>query len=92
MVFDTSLLTDEAEINLAKSLTQVKQSNLVALAKGDYQQALQDLSQLAVPLDQFFSDIMVMADDEALKNNRLALLAELQVELGQVADISLLTR
>ena len=92
MVFDTSLLTDGAEINLAKSLTQVKQSNLVALAKGDYQQALQDLSQLAVPLDQFFSDIMVMADDEALKNNRLALLAELQVELGQVADISLLTR
>jgi glycyl-tRNA synthetase beta subunit len=34
----------------------------------------------------------VMADDEALKNNRLALLAELQVELGQVADISLLVR
>ena len=35
---------------------------------------------------------MVMTEDEGLKNNRLALLAELQVELGRVADISLLAR
>ena len=47
-------------------------------------------AQLAGPLDQFFSDIMVMTDDDALKDNRLALLSELQTELGRVADISLL--
>jgi len=50
------------------------------------------MAQLADPLEQFFTDIMVMTEDEGLKNNRLALLAELQVELGWVADISLLAR
>jgi glycyl-tRNA synthetase beta chain len=92
VAFNSSLLTDGAEINLANSLSRVKQSNLAVLVQGNYHDALQELSQLAIPLEQFFTDIMVMADDEALKNNRLALLAELQVELGQVADISLLVR
>jgi glycyl-tRNA synthetase beta chain len=90
--FDTQLLTEMAEINLANSLSRVKHTNQTVLVQGNYHDALQELSQLAVPLDQFFTDIMVMADDEAIKNNRLALLAELQGQLGRVADISLLVR
>jgi glycyl-tRNA synthetase beta chain len=91
-LFDATLLSETAEIELASSLAKVKQSNLSVLVQGNYHDALQQLSQLAGPLDQFFSDIMVMTDDESLKNNRLALLSELQVELGKVANISLLVR
>jgi len=88
--FDPKLLADAAEIILADSLERVKRANLTVIAQGNYHDALQGLAQLAGPLDQFFSDIMVMTDDESLKNNRLALLSELQIELGRVADISLL--
>ena len=88
--FDAALLLEAAEITLADSLEKIKQSNLAVIAHGNYHGALQALAQLAGPLDQFFSDIMVMTDDDALKNNRLALLSELQTELGRVADISLL--
>lgn len=90
LAFSRALLTDAAEIALADSLSQVKQSNLTGVSRGDYHAALQALAQIAEPLNQFFVEIMVMSEDEALKNNRLALLSELQVELGQVADISLL--
>jgi glycyl-tRNA synthetase beta chain len=90
--FDAALLEEVAEIKLADSLKKVKQINLAVIAQGNYHDALQELAQLAGPLDQFFSDIMVMTDDEALKNNRLALLSELQTELCRVADISLLAR
>jgi glycyl-tRNA synthetase beta chain len=88
--FDRSLLKESAEVVLADSLENVMQNNLVVIAQGNYHSALQGLAQLAKPLDQFFSEIMVMSDDDSLKNNRLALLAELEVELGRVADISLL--
>lgn len=88
--FNRSLLKESAEIVLADSLENVKQNNLAVIAQGNYHSALQGLAQLANPLDQFFSEIMVMSDDDSLKNNRLALLAELEIELGRVADISLL--
>ena len=88
--FDPALLAEAAEIILADSLEKVKRTNMTVIAQGNYHDALQGLAQLAGPLDQFFSDIMVMTDDDSLKNNRLALLSELQIELGRVADISLL--
>ncbi|MFT5930034.1 MAG: glycyl-tRNA synthetase beta chain [Oceanospirillaceae bacterium] len=90
--FDSALLKEVAEISLAEALNKVKQINLAVIGQGNYHDALQELAQLAGPLDQFFSDIMVMTDDDALKNNRLALLSELQTELGRVANISLLAR
>ena len=43
------------------------------------------------PVDSFFDDVMVMTDDEAVRNNRLALLAELRALFLDVADISRLT-
>jgi glycyl-tRNA synthetase beta chain len=87
---DPALLTEQAESALAQRLTSVQTANALVIAKGNYTDALEQLAQLAEPLDTFFSDIMVMADDEAVKNNRLALLSALQIELGRVADISLL--
>jgi len=88
--FDTTLLVEPSEQVLSDALQQVKHANLKVIGQGNYHDALQGLAQLSGPLDQFFLDIMVMSDDSVLRNNRLALLSELQVELGRVADISLL--
>ena len=89
---DDSLLSEPAEQALGSALTSLKATNASAIAQGNYADALEALAQLANPLEAFFSEIMVMTDDVAIKNNRLALLSALQVELGRVADISLLAK
>jgi glycyl-tRNA synthetase beta chain len=55
---------------------------------GRYQEALEEIAGLRKVVDQFFLDIMVMAEDEAVRNNRLALLAELLREFTTIADFS----
>jgi len=59
---------------------------------GQYGEALASLAALHKPVDQFFDDVMVMVDDEAIKNNRLALLNQLRNLFLRVADISLLSK
>lgn len=85
-----SLLTETAEKALAEQLTSLQPKLAPLFATGDYQQALTLLAELRESVDQFFEDVMVMADDEALKNNRLALLNNLREQFLHVADISLL--
>jgi len=55
---------------------------------GRYQEALEEIAGLRKAVDQFFLDVMVMAEDEAVRNNRLALLAELLREFTTIADFS----
>ena len=55
---------------------------------GRYQEALEEIAALRKVVDQFFVDVMVMAEDEALRNNRLALLAELLREFTTIADFA----
>ena len=57
-------------------------------AKGEYKQALSLLAALKESVDAFFDNVMVMADDEAVKQNRLSLLATLRALFYSVADIS----
>ena len=59
-----------------------------AYAAGDFTSALKTLAALREGVDSFFNDVMVNAEDLALRNNRLALLASLHGMLNQVADIS----
>ena len=61
-------------------------------AAGDYQQALSRLASLREAVDSFFDNVMVMADDEAVKNNRLALLSQLSRLFLNTADISVLQK
>ncbi len=56
----------------------------------DYTGALTELSTLKDPVDQFFNDVMIMAKDEKVRQNRLALLGSIRALLSKVADISLL--
>jgi glycyl-tRNA synthetase beta chain len=87
---DVALLTEAAEKVLAEQIA-AKQAELSPLfAAADYQAALNSLASLREAVDNFFDDVMVMADDEAVKNNRLSLLASLSNLFMEVADIALL--
>ena len=87
---DASLLQEEAEKQLAAKVAEVSSSLEPVFAASDYTQAMKTLAELREPVDQFFDQVMVMADDEAVKNNRLALLSQLRNLFLEVADISLL--
>lgn len=87
---DSALLTDPAEIALAEKVDQLEQALKPAFEAGEYQQALDALAALQAPVDRFFDDVMVMADEPALRQNRLALLTRLRNLFLGVADISLI--
>ncbi|MCL6413926.1 glycine--tRNA ligase subunit beta, partial [Pantoea agglomerans] len=59
-------------------------------AEGRYQEALVELASLREPVDAFFDQVMVMAEDEQVRVNRLTLLSQLRELFLQVADISVL--
>ncbi len=84
------LLVEDAEKQLAEQLKIVSQRVAPLLLDAQYTQALTQLSELREVVDQFFDDVMVMTDDEALKNNRIALLNQLHGQFMQVADLSVL--
>lgn len=83
-----ALLQDEAEKQLAAAVTRVQPEVDAAFAAGDFAGTLKTLAQLRDQVDAFFNDVMVMADDIDLRNNRLALLAVLHGMMNRVADIS----
>jgi len=87
---NSELFVEEAEKHLFEQLTSISERITPLLAQAQYTQALTELSTLREIVDHFFDDVMVMADDEALKNNRIALLGLLQGQFIQVADLSLL--
>ena len=89
---DNSLLVEAAEKELAAKVETVVATLAPVFAAGDYQQALTELASLREPVDAFFDNVMVMADDEQLKVNRLTLLNLLRNQFLQVADISLLQK
>ncbi|WUR14074.1 glycine--tRNA ligase subunit beta [[Empedobacter] haloabium] len=83
-----ALLQDTAEKNLAAAVTRVQPEVDAAFGAGDFTGTLKTLAQLRDDVDAFFNDVMVMADDIALRNNRLALLSSLHGMMNRVADIS----
>ncbi|EKA5636868.1 glycine--tRNA ligase subunit beta [Vibrio navarrensis] len=89
---DLSLLQEDAEKALAENVEVLTEALEPAFATGNYQQALSQLAALREPVDAFFDNVMVMADDEALKKNRLTLLNNLRNLFLQIADISLLQK
>ncbi|HEX9173060.1 MAG TPA: glycine--tRNA ligase subunit beta [Telluria sp.] len=82
------LLQEEAERKLFAAITRVRPEVDAAFAAGDFTGTLKTLAQLRDDVDAFFNDVMVMADDLALRNNRLALLSMLHAMMNRVADIS----
>jgi glycyl-tRNA synthetase beta chain len=80
-LFDT-----EGERNLFNAYEERGEEIEKLLAKKDYEHALEKLSLLKVPVDAFFDDVMVMVEDEAIRNNRLALLQSIGKMLYKICD------
>jgi len=85
-----SLLKENEEIQLATFVTALSSKLQPYFAEGRYQDALVELAQLRTAVDNFFDKVMVNADDQAVRINRLTLLSKLRELFLQVADISLL--
>ncbi|WP_394211918.1 glycine--tRNA ligase subunit beta [Psychrobacter piscatorii] len=85
---DETLLSEPAEQNLYNHVREAQMAVTPLLEQADYTQVLQTLASLDEPLTQFFDNVMVNSDDEALKNNRLALLKQVRALFLTVADIS----
>lgn len=82
------LLQEQAEKDLYEAIQQ-KQSELAPyFESGDYSAALPGLAGLKAPVDRFFDEVLVMAEDEAIKQNRLNLLRQLRNLFLRTADIS----
>ena len=85
------LLKEDAEKSLFDSLEHARQKVQPLLEVRNYAAVLNELAELRDPIDRFFDDVMVMADDTAVRTNRLALLGELRALFLNVADISRLS-
>ena len=81
---------EPAEKALAEAVLALRTEVQPLIAKGDYTAVLDKLANLRAPVDSFFDNVMVNAEDLALRQNRLAILNTLQNLFLQVADISLL--
>ena len=85
---DVSSLKESAEVRLFDAMRALKDAVSQATAQREYANALGRLAQLRPAVDEFFDQVMVMAEDPKLRANRLALLAQLQGLFAGVADLS----
>lgn len=90
-VVDPSLFSFSEEVVLHQSVEKAAAAHTRHLHRRDYQRALCALADLRTPVDDYFSAVLVMADDAAVRNNRLAQLRRLQQLFLDVADLSCLT-
>lgn len=85
---DRALMTEAAEIALMDGLEQLAPQAEKHFTAGEYREALQLLANIKPAVDRFFTEVMVMVDDPAVRNNRAALLQQLGTLMNRVADIS----
>jgi glycyl-tRNA synthetase beta chain len=86
------LLVDQAEIELAREVARIGPETQAALQAGDVQAALTVAAEVGAPVDRFFDDVLVMAEDSTVRANRLRLLLEVRDALGLVGDFAQIPR
>lgn len=84
------LLSLPEEVNLARLLADLGEQTRGLMDRQQYAEVLNGLAVLRGPVDAFFDNVMVMVDDEAVRNNRLALLKKLRDLFLEVADIAVM--
>jgi len=89
---DAALMTEPAEREVLEAVTKTEPEIRSALGRHAYDEALEAAAQLGPPLARFFEDVLVMADDSAVRDNRLRLLLEVRDALGQLGDFSEIPR
>jgi glycyl-tRNA synthetase beta chain len=85
---DVTLLVEPAEHELLAAIRQVAPLADSQFNKGEYTASLRELAVLKGPVDTFFDNVMVNADDAGLRANRLALLSSLHQSMNRIADLS----
>lgn len=85
---DAALLVEASEKALHIALSKAGEAALHAIEKQDYAAAMRAMASLRAPVDDFANNVIVNADDPAIRRNRLALLATLRRVTRQVADFS----
>lgn len=85
---NASLLAEDSEKALYENFQTIRESCQIAINSGDYHKALELLADLRIPIDSFFDNVMVMAEDQAIRVNRLALLGEIAAIFKNIADFS----
>uniref|UniRef100_UPI0026180FFC DALR anticodon-binding domain-containing protein n=1 Tax=uncultured Limnohabitans sp. TaxID=768543 RepID=UPI0026180FFC len=83
-----ALLQEEAEKNLYTAMQRLVPESEAQFKAGDYTASLQTLAALRAPVDAFFDDVMVNAEEMDLRLNRQGLLKSLHVAMNRVADLS----
>jgi glycyl-tRNA synthetase beta chain len=89
---DARLATDEAEIALIDALATVSPKIESALVAGDFEAALAAAAELGPPVDRFFDEVLVMAEDKQVRANRLRLLLDIREAVGALGDLSQIPR
>ena len=89
---DSSLLAEDAERDVATSLADVEPAVAAAIEAGEFEGAVEVGARLGPLLDRFFDDVLVMADDDAVRKNRLRLLLDVRDTIGQLGDLSQIPR
>lgn len=85
---DPALFKAEAEKTLYEAMNRAENDVVQAIQKEDFSGAMRALSALREPVDSFFEDVLVNDEDQAVRANRLALLARIRSATGKVADFS----
>lgn len=91
LTVDKALFQDKSESALYDAFLKVKGNVIEHLGAGNFDMALTEIASMRNPVDDFFDKVMVMTDDEKVKNNRLALLEEISDLFGKIADFSMIS-
>ena len=91
VVVDASQFTEDAERSLAQVISRIQPIANAQFNDGDFTRSLATLAEARTAVDAFFNEVMVMAEDPAIRANRLALLAELHTTMNRVAELARLT-
>jgi glycyl-tRNA synthetase beta chain len=86
------LATDDAELALIDALAGVSPKIEAALDAGDFDAALAAAAELGPPVDRFFDEVLVMAEDQQVRANRLRLLLDVRDAVGALGDLSQIPR
>jgi glycyl-tRNA synthetase beta chain len=89
---DPSLATDEAEVALIAALGEASPRIEAAVAERDFPGAIAAAAELGPPVDRFFDEVLVMAEDERVRANRLRLLLDVRDAVGALGDLSQIPR
>jgi glycyl-tRNA synthetase beta chain len=89
---DPKLATDDAELALIEALASTSPRIEAAVEARDFEQALAAAAELGPPVDRFFDEVLVMAEDSSVRANRLRLLLDVRDAVGALGDLSQIPR